>query len=221
MKANIVYNGINRPTVDLLVKVGKEKFDIDFKIRNWHKYAPTICCGKDDDFTMNKKQTLEYLKDIMYNTILTLDVTATLDKNTVVVVKNPTRIMLFRDVIGNCYRYIVNKSEWRINISYGKVNQILNKNIRNEPFGKADLTQWTPEEDKKVRKTLIDYAKNIYTKINKDYPRIEHFGLDIIRNNDDNKYYLLELNRANGLNEESCEYLLNGFVQTYGGNEDG
>jgi hypothetical protein len=222
MKANIVYNGINRPTVDNLINVGKEIFDIDFKrvLHYVDNDLPTIYCGKFDKFYLDKPQTLEYLKDIIDNTLIT-DVT-TLNKNDVVVLKEPLRIMLYKDTHDHIlYKYINNKSEWRINVSYNKVNQILNKNLKNEPFGKADLTQWTPEQDKKVRKILKDYAHKIYDKVHTDYPRIEHFGLDIIRDDITNKYYLLELNRANGLNEESCIYLLDGFVENYGGDEDG
>lgn len=226
MKANIVYNGINRPTVDNLVLVGKNVFDIDFNIKKRtlvyieEDTTPTIYCGKFDQFHLDKPETLEYLKDIIDNTLIT-DVT-TLNKNDVVVVKEPLRIMLYKDTHDHIlYKHINNKSEWRINVSYGKVNQILNKNIKNEPFGKADLTQWTPETDKEVRKILKEYAHKIYDKVHADYPRIEHFGLDIIRDNTDNKYYLLELNRANGLNEESCVYLLAGFIENYGGDIDG
>jgi hypothetical protein len=221
MKANIIYNRRCKPTIDILTKIGKEKFNIDFSVLFHYQNndLPTIYFGKFDQFALDKADTLEYLSNIMPNTLV--DVGVELDKNTIVVAKNPTRILLFKDCNEVCYNYIINKSEWRINVSYGKINQILNKNIVNEPFGKADLTQWTPETDKAVRKILIDYSKKIYDKIHGFYPRIEHFGLDIIRDNTNNQYYLLELNRANGLNEESCEYLLNGFINTYGGDTNG
>lgn len=221
-KANIFYVSKNKPTVDLMVKVGKEKFDIEFSpvTNSFLSSYPAIYCGLNDNFDLSKDETLEFLEDVMENTMV---IDGELGDYDLAIVKEngTTSLKLFKDIdMDNyddisIYRYIKNKNEWRINVSYGVINQVLNKNIGSEIFGKADITQWTAETDKEVRTELIDYAKDIWALINEAYPKIEHFGIDIIQDKDDGTYYLLEVNRANGLNEESVEYLLKGFVKKY------
>jgi hypothetical protein len=219
-QARIVINRRCGPTITLMRQVALRDFDLNLTAVNHVSGIPTIYCGENDGFTWTKPETLLRVEAAtgIHNTLVRN--WGTIQPTDTVFVKDPNRVGLWRDLRtgehrSGVYKWIPQKDEWRINVSYGVVNQVLNKNIINEVFGKADATQWSPEEDKEVRKTLIKMGKDIYTLIASEFPLVEHFGLDVIRDRTTGNYYLLEINRANGLNEESCGFLLKGFVNKY------
>ena len=178
---------------------------------------PIIYYGSGDGFNLSKEDQCVLFEDVIDNTLINSE--EEVGDYDVVVVKNPTRIMLGKDYLNedtdeSGYKYITNKSEWRVNYSFGKVNSVYNKNLLpNTIFGKADITHWSYETDESVRKLLIDTVKGIASIISEDYPKLQHFGIDIIRNNDDGTYYFLELNKAHSLNDENCQFFIKGFLE--------
>ena len=125
--------------------------------------------------------------------------------------------MLYKDakkLHTTLYKYIKNKKEWRINYSFGLINNILQKQLDGNVFGKQHNCEWIRETNKQTRKFLIDKTREIANKLKENgYTKLKHFGLDIIKDLDTETYYFLELNKANGLNEESAYYLLKGFLR--------
>lgn len=228
---NIVYHPKGIETVKRLKTIGEQRLGLTINLVNGEREENPIYSmgqkmflinyGSRDGFDLNKKETLLLLENVIPNTLLSAEDLAEIkavNPTLPLIVKNPTRLMIARDVpIGTtAYLYVENKSEWRVNYSFGKVNNIFNKNITPTTiFGKADSTTWTVEEDKKIRGTLIRFTKAIAEIITRDYPSVTHFGLDIIMDNSNGEFYLLELNRAHSLNDESCYLFLKGYVEQY------
>ena len=225
--AYIIENSKASKTIELLKKVSEDNGIKLLKMpqNNLIKDLPILRYGCGDGFDLTKLEQLKYFEEIISNTAIIGD---DIDNNIindydVVIVKNPTRVCLFKDVDEDInidddgiYKYIPDKTEWRINYSFGKVNSVFNKNLTPSTiFGKADITEWSVETNPEIRRILIDFTKKIGEKVSKDYPLLEHFGLDIIKDNITGKYYLLELNKAHSLNAEGCQYLIQGFKQKY------
>lgn len=176
---------------------------------------PVIRYGIDDGFDLGKKELLLFVENIIPNTMVSRSSLG--DYETVVVKENGRTIVCLNKDAGTAqrYRFILNKIEWRINYSYGVVNNVLNKNLLpGEVFGKVgDESRWTSEQSSSIRRTLIDYTKRIGEKVCSRYPLVTHFGLDIIQDTSDGRFYLLELNRAHSLNEEGCYLLFKRFIE--------
>ena len=172
---------------------------------------PTLTYGfNNTEFgRMGKKAQLKYLECVIDNTLITAQECT---PYTTVVLKNPLRIMLFKDVesqyYNEMYRFIKNKTEWRINYSYGKVNTILFKDLCGNVFGKQNNCDWFIEQRPKVRKMLIDFTKSIAERSG-----INNFGLDVCYDKDNEMLYLLELNQANGLNELGVKRFLKAYFE--------
>jgi len=225
MKAIIKYNKKASETVDRLVEVARTKFGIELikcdEIRSLedckrqHNTDKVILYGSKDDFNLSKEEQCEYFEEIIDNTLIQGEP----EDYELVIVKNPTCLMLGKDwkrldTDESCYHYISNKNEWRINYSYGKVNSVYNKNLTPTTiFGKADITQWTYERDMEIRKYLITTVKLMAEKLRTEYPKLEHFGIDIIQDRVSGEFYFLELNKAHSLNEENCEFFLKGWIE--------
>lgn len=220
INVNLVYNKKAGDTINRMIDIARNSLGIIFHkvLSDDGRYTinnnyPVLRYGVGDGFNLSKSEQCELFVDIIPNTITNRD---NLQPYDVVVVKNPTRIMLHKDVKSGLteYKYISNKSEWRVNYSYGVVNSVYNKNLEsNTIFGKADITQWSYETDKTVRKYLIDTTKSIALLLSTNYPLLKHFGIDIIRDNDTGTYYFLELNKAHSLNDENIMFFLKGFCR--------
>lgn len=234
MKARLIYHPKATETVNLIKDIGKAEFGIDFIllpngiVKNGNNTflfgednyvdLPDLRYGCDGMSELSKVDQIELLSDIVPNVLLSFDDFQDLNQNEPVILKNPTRLVCKKDVDwydagGEVYRFIKEKEEWRVNYSFGKVNSILNKNITNQPFGKANLTDWSVERDSGIRMVLIFLTKRIAERISSLYPDVTHFGIDFIRDKTDNKIYFLELNRAHALNEEGVRRLLKGYVE--------
>ncbi len=177
----------------------------------------TIFYGAGDDYDLSKKSFLEFIADIIPNTLTTRDALGEFD-SVVIKENNRTIICLNKDGGSNQrYKFYPRKTEWRVNYSYGKVNNVLNKNLLvGELFGKVgDNSRWTKENNSLTRQYLTDITKQIGERVVQRYPKVKHFGIDFIRNNDDDKFYILELNRANSRNLENCQFLLENFLDNY------
>lgn len=129
-----------------------------------------------------------------------------------VVLKNNTRITLIKnvkekDLQYGVYKYIPNKSEWRINYSFGKVNNIFKKKLNNFPLGNA--ASLTPELDEELRRRLTEYTKQIAS-----VAGVQNFGLDILRDDTTNTFYFLELNKANSLTPNTAPFFLKGYFRS-------
>jgi len=235
VKMNVVllYNPKASETKDRLVQVASEVYDINLlPCNNIRKLVPlvnsvysrtgrypkVIKYGVDDGFNLSKSEQLVLVDDIIKNTIADIN---SLEDTSTIMLKPPTMVTTFKEFkklpdrgSKEVYNYVSNKSEWRVNYSFGVVNSIYNKNLtRDTIFGKADVTQWTYEQDRKIRGTLIKYTKAIAQRLlDEGYDELKHFGLDIIRDNTTGEYYLLELNKAHALNEENCEFFLKGWI---------
>jgi hypothetical protein len=225
MKAIIKYNRKASETIDRLVGVARTKFGIELikcneeqsleEYKRTHNTDKVILFGSKDDFNLSKEEQCEYFEQFIDNTLIMGEP----DDYELVIVKNPTCLMLGKDwkrldTDEPCYHYISNKIEWRINYSFGKVNSIYNKNLTPTTiFGKADITQWSYEQDKEIRKYLITTVKLMAEKLRIEYPKLEHFGIDIIQDKVTGEFYFLELNKAHSLNEENCEYFLKGWME--------
>lgn len=211
---NVKWNPKAKETIERMKKVANEVFNTDLRTKeeDWEEQFPTIHYGISG-FDMTKSEQAQYFEDILPNTIVIDDNYDVLQDHDYVIMKNPTRIMLWKDAKkeqGTKYLYIKNKVEWRINYAFGKVNSIFNKNIGNEIFGKSNITQWTPETDETIRATLKDITLKIAKKVdayNNGIP-LRSFGLDIIYDINNNEYLFLELNQANSLSEKGCEFYL-------------
>lgn len=174
----------------------------------------TIFYGDKDDWDMTKPQFLEFVADLIPNTMVNredLD-----DYDSVVTKRNSvTTISLNKDA-GNSqrYRFVHPKQEWRVNYSYGVVNQVLNKNLTNSQiFGKVgNNSHWSVEQDSETRGYLTRLTKQIGERVAQRFPKVRHFGLDIIKDTITNQFYMLELNRANSRNEENCKWLIEHFL---------
>lgn len=218
---NFVFSSKAIETAKLMKEIARDKFNInlnmyknstDLDLRDEDK--PTIYYGFGDNFELDKDETAELINefDILPNTILKDD--EEIDDFTTILVKNPVRVMLYKDAIDTgetMYKYIKNKKEWRINYSWGKVNSILIKNLEGNIFGKQKNCNWERENNTYKREFLREITKQIAEILD-----LEHFGLDIIYDIDTNIYYFLEVNRANGLNEEGCYYFLRGYLDKLG-----
>jgi len=201
---------IARNSFNLKLNMYKNTTDIDLRDDN----NETIYYGFGDNFDLNKDETAELIDefDILPNTIIKDD--DEIDDFDTILIKNPVRIMLYKDakdLYETMYKFIKNKKEWRINYSWGKVNSILLKNLDGNVFGKQKNCNWLREDNRNTRDFLREITKQIA-----DVLDLEHFGLDIIYDIDENIYYFLEVNRANGLNEEGCYYFLRGFMDKMG-----
>ena len=63
-------------------------------------------------------------------------------------------------------------------------------------------------------KQLIKYIEGIVQVLrDEEYTEVEHFGVDIIRDNTTGQFYFLELNLAHALNEENCFFFLRGYFE--------
>lgn len=215
----IVHNNKGIETVRLVEKslLSKgHKVLVSTNVDGSFKSTFKLFYGAGDNLELSKGQQVKLFEDIIPNTLM--DDGDILSPTSLVVMKNPTRIMCYKDtrgIVGDKYLYISNKSEWRVNYSFGVVNNIFNKNLTpTDTFGKANLTQWTPEEDRKIRGTLIDITKKIAQRLKDKGYNTQHFGLDIIRDETDGTYYLLELNRAHSLSAESVELFVNSMLRS-------
>lgn len=214
MKIKLDYNKRASETVERLKKVGIEKFGIEWTPLLTE--AEAVLSYGLSDFNLPKDAQAVYFEDIVANTIITKENYDIIEDYRLVVMKNPTRIMLWKDaknISGTKYLYVENKVEWRVNYSFGKVNAVINKNLKGELFGKADITKWTPEESSTAREVLINLTKEIANKLKEDGYNLESFGIDFIKNNMTDEYLFLELNQANSLNETGCELFLKGFIE--------
>lgn len=215
----VLFHPVAIDTARMLKKVSEEKFGIrcilSNRIKEFNPDTPILYYGIGDGWNYNKKEACELFNDIIPNTIVS-DI-ETLEDFDTILLKEPLRIMLWKDARqinhSEVYRFIPNKDEWRVNYSFGKVNSVLRKVLGNNIFGKHKNCEWVVETDKHVRKPLIQYTKQIAQKLQElGYEKITHFGIDFIRDRDTGTFYFLELNRANGLGEKSCELLLNNFI---------
>ena len=178
----------------------------------------TIFYGVGDDWDLTKKTFLQFVADIVPNTMVNQRDLGEYDP---VVVKESDRrtiICLNKDGGTNQrYKFVERKSEFRVNFSYGIVNVCLNKNLANgQPFGKVgDNSHWSVEQDATVRQHLTRLTKQIGQRIAERFPKVLHFGIDFIRDEDTGTYYILELNRANSRNEENCKWLFEHFLANH------
>jgi len=218
---NFVFSSKAIETAKLMKEIAQREFNISLNMYKNNSELdlcdedkPTIYYGFGDYFDLDKDETAEMVSefDILPNTIL--KDTDDIEDYDTILVKNPTRIMLYKDAKNlneTIYKYIKNKKEWRINYSWGRVNAILLKDLDNNPFGKQRNCEWVRENSNNVRTFLREITKQIAELLD-----LEHFGLDIIYDIDNGIYYFLEVNRANGLNEEGCYYFLRGFLDKIG-----
>lgn len=182
--------------------------------------ANTIFYGDLDDYDLTKPSFLQFVADIVPNTmVLRADLG---DYDTVVVKESGGRTVVCLNKDGGTnqrYKFVMRKQEWRVNFSFGIVNQVLCKNLTSgEVFGKVgDDSRWSVEQDSGVRRHLTQLTKQIGQRIAERFPKVLHFGIDFIRDNDTNTFYILELNRANSRNEENCKWLFEHFLANYEG----
>lgn len=218
MKIKLIGNKKASETIKRLKEVGTRDFGITWTEDN---YENVLNYGVSD-FCFSKSEQAELFEDIIENTIineeeiLENDNLSFPDDYTLVVMKNPTRVMLWKDaksIEGTKYLYIKNKEEWRINYSFGKVRSVLNKNVADNFFGKASITQWTVENNPTVREVLIKLTKDIAKEV-QEISNLKSFGLDIIKDKNSDTYYFLELNQANSLNESDCKFFLQGYMDS-------
>jgi hypothetical protein len=163
---------------------------------------------------MNKREQAEEVtrRGIMPNTLLNVEQIEQLMETkwwTNVVLKNNTRITLIknvkaRDLDSGVYKYIPHKSEWRINYSFGRINNVFRKQLNGLPLGNA--ASLTPETDGVIRETLIGFTRRIA-----ELASLQNFGLDILRDDDTGIYYFLELNKANALTVNTAPFFIRGF----------
>jgi hypothetical protein len=214
MEINIVYNNRAKETAQRILKAGKE-LDISWntKSQDFNDTSPTLYYGISD-FNLSKDEQARLFEEIIPNTILDVENYDIIKPYDLIIMKNPTRLLLWKDaknLNGTKYLYVKNKDEWRINYSYGKVRGVFNKNIKDNVFGKADITQWSSEQNPDIREFLTCLTKEIAGVVEK-YD-LRSFGLDIIRDNTTGEFLFLELNQANSLGEEQCLYFLKGYLQ--------
>jgi hypothetical protein len=208
MKINYEYNDVAGITARRLIEVARRR-GILLLTENHEDNLPELKYGISNLSLSKSEQAKEFGK-ILPNTIIVMK------DHDVVVMKNPTRVLLWQDAKrqnGTKYKYIKNKEEWRINYSFGRITAIQNKNIGDNIFGKADITQWTGERDSLVISNLTKITNDIAKRVH-EISDLKAFGLDIIRDKNTGQFYFLELNQANSLSERQLDCYLDGFLAT-------
>lgn len=210
---NLVYNPKATDTIQRMKDIAYNEYNIRFnEIIDDTKL--TLYYGVSD-FNLSKLAQAQYFEDIIPNTLLSLENYEVISDYDLVIMKNPTRLLLWKDakhISGSKYLYIKDKEEWRINYSYGKVRGVMNKNVGDNVFGKANISQWTPETREDIRNYLIVVTKQIAEKIENAGYNLKNFGLDIIRDKRTGEFLFLELNQANSLNDNQIRFFLQGYL---------
>jgi hypothetical protein len=233
-KMLIIYGPIASITAKTLMKVAEEEFNIEtcdlITAESWDtwgmggperaklkkEYQYILKYGIRDETNpfslMTKPEQAREVTNagILPNTLYSKEEIKELPFYKNIIQKNPTRIIIKRNMTPKTavYRYIPNKSEWRINCAFNKVNNVLRKDLMGYPLGNAAPLH--PETDPKTREELIKFAKDIMALV-----ELQNFGLDIIRDESDGKYYFLELNQANQLTESTAYYFLRTYFEQY------
>lgn len=213
MNICIVGNNKAKETIERLKNIGETKFNITW---SGEEGSDAILNYGISDFNIPKEEQALLFEEVLPNTILSPENYNILKDTDLIIMKNPTRILLWKDAKhsrGTKYLYLQDRIEWRINYSYGQVHSILNKNIdKTTLFGKADVTQWTAEENLHLREKLRNFVLSI-ARIVEQGSNLKSFGVDIIFDRKSETFYFLELNQANSLGEKGCEWFLKGYLE--------
>jgi hypothetical protein len=214
MKIFINGNSKASDTIKLLKEVGTREYRINL-VDNPTESDVTLNYGISN-FLLSKSEQAVLFEDIISNTIIKQENYNIIDDYKIVVMKNPTRVLLWKDAkkeIGTKYLYVNNKMEWRINYAYGKIISILNKNIGTNIFGKSSLSQWSIERSDIINNELSRITYAIAERV-EGMSNLKSFGLDIIYDRDCQEFLFLELNQANSMNENTCRLFLKAYLDT-------
>lgn len=218
MKIKINKNSIAAETIKRLMEVGSKEYDIQWveEYSNENEILPVINYGISD-FSLSKKEQAELFEEVLPNTIIKEENYEVLNDYDVVVMKEPTRVLLWKDAKkerGTKYLYVKEKMEWRVNYAFGKIITILNKNIGTEIFGKSHLSKWSIERDIAFVDCLTKFTNDIAKIVFNTSNDLKSFGLDIMYDLRNQEWYFLELNQANSMNEGTCRDFLDAFMKT-------